>query len=622
MPDPMRELRAGPLTAWLDGTELRYLCLGGTEIVRRVYVAVRDPLWGTVPGLVHDLVVDASEVRFEVHFDVNHDVGALAFNWHGSIIGDELGHVQISMSGEAKRELVYNRIGICLLLPPGLAGHSVRGHGPEGAWQGEFPREIGPQRNNNGVLLALHPPSERIEMDLTGGATFVLDFKGDLFEMEDQRNWTDASFKVYSTPLALGLPHRCPAGNRLEQQVTLSVEGAGGAPIDIRPSQLYVGEPTGTLVPRIGIGFSSPPASHSAEQLDLLAMMGLAHLRLDCHLGSPGWEEGLHEAVRVCEALGAELELALFLHRGSSNLRGLADALCGAPVTRLLAFAEGAVTNGPDETSPAWVIALLRGHLGARYPILGGTDLNFCELNRTRPDIAAVDGIVWPMTPQVHAFDDLSIIETPEAQAAQVATAHRFAPGRPLFVSPITLLPRYNPNVAGERGPSPWDGRQATLLGAAFTLSSAKQLSEAGVDAVTYYETVGLRGVLTGATSSPTPERHNQIRAYPLFHILADVAAMAGREVLMVKSSRPLTVTGLAAQGPNGTTLLIANTTPTCLAVGLKGVQRRGVIRRLRATTAECAAVEPESFRNHVEAFEAGVVDLDPYETVRIDFAN
>jgi len=26
--------------------------------------------------------------------------------------------------------------------------------------------------------------------------------------MEDQRNWTDASFKTYSTPLALGFPHR------------------------------------------------------------------------------------------------------------------------------------------------------------------------------------------------------------------------------------------------------------------------------------------------------------------------------------------------------------------------------------------------------------------------------
>ena len=31
-------------------------------------------------------------------------------------------------------------------------------------------------------------------------------FNGETFEMEDQRNWTDASFKTYCTPLSLPYP--------------------------------------------------------------------------------------------------------------------------------------------------------------------------------------------------------------------------------------------------------------------------------------------------------------------------------------------------------------------------------------------------------------------------------
>jgi len=40
IPEP-RSLRAGPVTMLLDGVDLRYIRVGRTEIVRRVYAAVR-----------------------------------------------------------------------------------------------------------------------------------------------------------------------------------------------------------------------------------------------------------------------------------------------------------------------------------------------------------------------------------------------------------------------------------------------------------------------------------------------------------------------------------------------------------------------------------------------------
>ena len=44
--------------------------------------------------------------------------------------------------------------------------------------------------------------------------TVTTTFEGDLFEAEDQRNWTDGSFKTYSTPLASGYPLHARPGQR------------------------------------------------------------------------------------------------------------------------------------------------------------------------------------------------------------------------------------------------------------------------------------------------------------------------------------------------------------------------------------------------------------------------
>ncbi len=47
--------------------------------------------------------------------------------------------------------------------------------------------------------------------------------EGDTFEMEDQRNWSDASYKTYVRPLALPWPYRIPAGQAVRQRIVLSI---------------------------------------------------------------------------------------------------------------------------------------------------------------------------------------------------------------------------------------------------------------------------------------------------------------------------------------------------------------------------------------------------------------
>ena len=68
-----------------------------------------------------------------------------------------------------------------------------------------------------------------ITHEVAPGVRATVEFAGDVFEMEDQRNWIDASYKTYSTPLDLPQPVEVTAGTRVHQTVTLGIEGAAGA---------------------------------------------------------------------------------------------------------------------------------------------------------------------------------------------------------------------------------------------------------------------------------------------------------------------------------------------------------------------------------------------------------
>jgi hypothetical protein len=120
----------------------------------------------------------------------------------------------------------YNRIGICVLLPGNLAGRPYAADSAGGHAQGRLPSSVGPQIIEDGRIHALMPPFSNFAIHMTGGIGMSLAFTGDEFEIEDQRNWADASFKIYSTPLARGFPHRLKSGERLNQSVALDAHVA------------------------------------------------------------------------------------------------------------------------------------------------------------------------------------------------------------------------------------------------------------------------------------------------------------------------------------------------------------------------------------------------------------
>jgi D-apionolactonase len=635
----LRVLRAGPARALLDGIDLRYVSIGRTELVRRIYVAVRDRNWNTIPGEVSGLELEERDDSFELRFSVRHRSEDIDFSWDGAVSGAADGRISYGLDGVAERDLQYNRIGICVHHPwRETAGAPFQARTARGAIEGTFPDLIGPQLVEDGKIYALFPPFDRLEVTVPGGGALELEFEGDLWETEDHRNWTDANFKTYSTPLSLGFPHDLARREKLTQRVTVTprgVEGAGGAEGAVR---LSIGAPTGTTVPAIGLGVDGDGYEPTEREVELLRSLGPAHFRVELKLDGDGWEEALAHAQQTARAVGSHLLVSLHLRpEHADSLAAVGEALAAGPeVDHVLVIYLGGRTSTPEETTPPELVDLVRGELGGvlpRTPIGGGTEIYFTEINRTRPQAGSWDSVCFSITPQIHAFTDLDLVENLDAQAENVRSAKALAPGKAIVVSPITIRRRVNfhaaepePEAAAGELPDSVDVRQPSLLGGAWTAGSLKYMAESGADTVTYYETTGWRGVLEreeGSALSDVFHSHAG-EVFPLFHPLADAAGWRGEEVLEVTSDDPLTAVALAVKVDGGLRLLVANLTSAPQDVVVSPLPGPRRIRRLSATNAREAGADPMSFleaREEAEADGELELRLEPYEVVRIDEA-
>lgn len=630
-PEPI-PLRAGPLRLLFDQGDLRAICLGEFEILRRVYVAVRDRNWGTTPAQLSNLTLRIEENAFSIDYDVENQQGEIDFAWHGRLSGTPEGRIVFSMDGIARTTFLKNRIGFCVLFPASDAGQPVTIHHEDGTCeQTEFPVDISADQPVR--------PFERIQaitlpLGLAGEA--VIRFAGDVFEMEDQRLWTDASYKVFCTPLALPYPAEIQAGTRVSQSVELVLTPAAARVTVDPPSGAQVVQlrlPPDTAwrsVPLLGLGTASHGQPLSVGEVDRLKALHLHHLRVDLLLADPDYVQCLARAAGEAEALGIGLEIALRItaeqaENELSRLRGHLDQL-RLPVCGWLIYPAQELYAGGSPTER--VLRVARQHLEDYYPgtpFAAGTNTDYIFLKRTPPPVRLMDQVCITLNPQVHAFDDLSLMETLEAQPMVVESARQLADGLPVIVSPITLKPRFNAYATGPALqippgalPPQVDPRQLSLFGASWTLGSLRAMVASGAGSVTYYETTGWLGVMERAEGSPLPQAFPSQpgTVFPLYHVLADFGEFAGGQAAPLTSSAPLLVSGIMLREEKRMALLIANHTAQPQAISLPELDIRWQSRALDETTAESALHTPNAYRQHFTPLISPNLVLLPYATL------
>ncbi len=212
---PPIELRAGPVRYLLDGIDVRHVREGDVELAERVYIAVRDAPWNTIPGVVSDRVVADGADESRVTFHVRHRHQDIDVEWDGLIEGGRDGTLRYTIDVVLHGVFRYSKIGCNVHHPlEGSVGRPFRARTPDGELRGVLPSSIDPQRIVDGSLSGMFAAYDELAIEVAPGIEAVTSIEGDLMELQDHRNWIDANLKSYATPLSLGFPFTSTDGQR------------------------------------------------------------------------------------------------------------------------------------------------------------------------------------------------------------------------------------------------------------------------------------------------------------------------------------------------------------------------------------------------------------------------
>jgi D-apionolactonase len=523
--------------------------VGGIEVVRRIYMVFQDLNWTARPWEIASETIHAADDSFEIDLVARGTFDAAPFTWTGRLTGTADGVIRYEVDGVAEAPFLRNRLGLCVLHPMvGTSAHAARLETVDGRIvETSFPDAISPDQPFVDMRALTH--------EVYPGLSTTVRMTGDTFESEDHRNWSDASFKHYCTPIALPFPVEVRTGDRVDQAVEVTWDGpwppdAGAhheSSIDIADVVLPL--------PDIGIQLDHDGHRLTPTEIERLAVLRLDHVRVDLDAAAPDALVRLRAAADDAASIGTTLEPALHV-ADVSDLARFAPFIDDPRIGCWLVFDPATKVTGPGLLHSAVE------HLGDA--VGGGTNLYFTELNRGRPDAAPT--LAFSVNPQVHAWDDLTVLQNAVTQGVIARNARTLYPGARLEVSPITLRPRFNPNatqpeldISSTSLPSRVDARQCREFAAVWTVLSLKALAEAAsIDAVTYFEATGWEGLMERAEGSPQPDDFASVPGglFPVYDVLAAVAGATG--VRPCTSSDPDRVDALALDDG---TVLLANLT-------------------------------------------------------------
>ena len=630
-PAETRLLKAGPLSAELDAGNLRYIRHDGREAIRAISYVVRDRYWGTFNPEIRDLAVEETGDRFTVTYTATCGDGQQRFVYRARITGSADGTLRFEGIGTPETDFLTNRTGFVVLHGvEGISGRAVEVSEVGGEVVGtRFPEVIDPVQPIMNIRALTHEVAPGLEVTCT--------MLGDTFEMEDQRNWTDASYKTYVRPLGLPHPFTLEAGKTIEQAVELRFEGTppprtGGA--GTPEITVAVGAEAGR-VPRIGMGLEWQSADAATARAGQLAGLHPAFLSgyFDARHAGAEAMEGFRAAA---DALGCELALEAVLpdlDDPGTALRSIAD-LANAAGAR---FASVAVS--PAEDLGFVIPGTVFGDMSAYHALYaaareafpdsaigGGNFMYFTELNRKPPPFEGLDFVIHSTCAIVHAADDRSVTETVETLPYVIRSGRSMFGGKPYRLGPVGIGTRTSP-FGGGPAPNPHGGRVAMcrndprhrgLLGAAWHLGVAARAAEGGVDSLILGAPTGDFGLLHHPGDTPQPWFDDHGGRFPVWHVMRGMYDASGRARRATEVSAPREVQALAFETGAGLELWLAN---------LMGEERRVRLEGLGGATMRVAMLDEGSFVAGAEDPDAldgaerpangDRIDLRPYAVAR-----
>lgn len=600
-PQAERNFSAGALTLILADGAVRALSWHGREVVRGIACPVRDANWGTLASILVDEKVKESPSEFVISQARLVADGALRVNlvFEGHSDGTFIATTEMS----ACSEFITNRAGFTLLHPlRDVVGTSLSIiHSNGSVTTSHFPLLISPEQVAAGIA--------GLRYDVNGIDTEIT-FQGEVFEMEDQRNWSDASFKTYCRPLSLPIPYRLSAGEIRSQQIHVRLAGIPrrhAASATARPAGPLELQPCAGNVPHIAVAIDDGTIPDQAAQAYARAMEPrILQLRV-----TPD------TAPRVCQCASklifsrpAEIELEVIVPATddpeTSIVRVAAECKrASLAVTRVLALPESYLRS--YQPAGPWPIGLtpqdLVEHARRSFPgaeIGSGVLTYFTELNRCRPATAMCDYIGHGVTAITHAADDRSVMESLEGLSHIYRSADALAGGRDYRLGLVAIGMRSNPYGSGVMENSLQnriamagaDPRQRGLFAAAWAVGALAATEGHKVSSLALSALVGPFGAIhrREAWAQPGYQEGRTGMVYPIFHVLRFMSAMGGAPRLSMRAAGK-GIVGVASQDHSNIRLIITNLGTDASHVRLP---RDAEIRSLNADNFRSAIHDPQ----------------------------
>ena len=531
------QLRAGPLHTTLHDGRVGPVCwvgpLGLVEAWHGLHWLLRDPHWRT-PGLrlrapVQEQVAGGWRVSLRGRFGPD---PAGPAEWPApavaplgtSLVLEGAEDGVLTVTGRASlapraAPRALNRIGLCLLHPLSAAGARLEVVHDDGrCTRSSLPPRVSPWPPFTGI--------RSLRVGLAPGWWAVADFEGESFEIEDQRNNADASFKTYARSNFLPRPFVLEPGAVVQQRVRLTVERRGrramaqrafaghAAPLDgARMATAQARDRHGDLaaLDLTRLRAHKPRAfalGLEIELPDLQQPLGAARsqaralrpdrLHLEWDPLTPMTPRQAAVLAALLEGAGADLRLDL-RHLDDPGRRTALPALAA----RLQAAGIGPVAIAAFPTSVAAVDATRAAFPGAA--IGGGTADFFVQINRM-DRLPPLDFLSCTVCPTVHQADDRTVLDSAHALPGMLATLQDRHPGVPVHVGPSRIAARRSPlgalAVSGAGRPTPLAGhdvRDGAAFGVVWAASHLAGLAAAGAAVATVLRWADCR---TGSTAA------------------------------------------------------------------------------------------------------------------------
>jgi hypothetical protein len=504
-PDTTR-VEHGDFTFDLARAAVRNVKYKGVQIIDLLYTAIRPWDWSTLDPDEHseDVKVtgDTCVITIKDLF-----AGALDARTEITITKDNKFIISYELRGLA--EYSVNRWGICFCLNSAdWMGSTVKSQGNEY----QLPATISPQLVVDGVTQGLFPASDEILFTAPDQRSIRVVSIGKVLEAEDQRNWTDNTYKIYSGSLSELRPFVASAGSLWQQSVRFEISPPSKPVED--GSKIVVKEIDS--LPSIGLQFNTDPLLPLDALNTALFLLDIDHLRIN--------EESLTaQKIIIASTNGLIVEAALLSsHSGDKLHREVEHLNKQIPAgSRILIHREGReiieVSDLPKNQS-----------LNSFTP---GTDAYLVDLHRNKYNFG--ESVSYSMVPTVHSTDTETIFKTLYTQRESIQFVQEFLATQ-VLVSPITFSTRGNPETGHARAQrfnfaNPEMAlRIRTIEGAAWTLGSIFALASAGAYSGTWHELFGEFGIIY-------PDG-DTIKFTPTFHALSSLGAHHADEITIATS--------------------------------------------------------------------------------------